>query len=259
MTGFREIELGLAGGIGNPIFFYDNLPSTNDFAKAHLKDFTHGTVIAANLQTAGRGQGDNIWFSPAGKGLYFSIVLKPDNRLEELQLLTLMAALALKRGIEEIAEAQSVQPQVIDIKWPNDLLHNDRKLAGILVEGVFHREKMGIIAGIGLNITDNTAEIPEELKGKITSLEEIYGIIWDSEIVLEYLLRSFSEYYRNFNPEAIVEDYVSSCRIWGRKGTLSTQEKEYRGICRTISRRGELILGMEQGDKTFISGTLRMD
>jgi len=145
----------------NKLFMFDSLESTNDYAKSIAHDATDGTVIVAGIQTRGKGRGENTWSSGPG-GLYLSVLLKPDRPIQHTLPLTLITALAVSRTLEGYEVSSS-------IKWPNDILVEGKKLAGILVEGASAGARLDhVIIGAGINL-NNT--LPEDLPA--TSLRQI--------------------------------------------------------------------------------------
>lgn len=247
-------------GIGKRTLHFQTIDSTNTFLKDNAHSLSEGTVVYAETQVYGRGRGGKKWYSPQGKGLYFSILLKPQLASEDIPLVSLMTSLALKRAIEGYAEHLKLPPRTLDIKWPNDLLYEGEKFAGILIESVYFNHKFNLIVGIGLNVSQEVNhDSPPELRGKIISLEQIYGGKWNRSILLKRILSTFDHAYRNFNAEKIVEDYRLNSRIWGKLGTITIPEGALKGICQDITPRGELVISMPSGNRTFINGSLTME
>ena len=141
--------------------------STNDVAMEWARNGApHGAGIVASQQLSGRGRHGRVWFSPAGKCLYCSIVVRPKIELTDYPKLTIMAGLAVAEYLEVTHDLS------IGLKWPNDVFIKGRKCGGILCESSIHitnEDSFGVI-GIGLNISLTESELPEELKGVATSL-----------------------------------------------------------------------------------------
>ena len=136
--------------LGHPLYVYPELPSTNNTCKALVRDGAkHGTVVAANCQTAGKGRQGRTFVSPAGSGLYFSMILSKAVSLQDAPLLTACAAVAAARAIDALYSTQ------VQIKWVNDLYLHGKKFCGILTEGGVSLESGKLehaIIGIGINI-----------------------------------------------------------------------------------------------------------
>src|SRR5258708_29225445 len=123
----------------NEILWFPSLASTNDTAKELAESGRpEGTCTIADEQTRGRGRQGRTWHSPPGEALYLSLLLRPTLPPEKLQLLTLVSAIAAAETANDFANNDSI----VDIKWPNDLLINDKKVCGILVESAFEGNKI---------------------------------------------------------------------------------------------------------------------
>jgi BirA family biotin operon repressor/biotin-[acetyl-CoA-carboxylase] ligase len=140
--------------------------STNDEARAlAASGAPDGTVVVAEHQTAGRGRLGRTWHSPAGRGLYLSVLLRPEEAPDRLGRYTLAAAVAVCRACGAAAKTTSV-----GIKWPNDILAGGRKLAGILAEVRSGPSASELVIGIGVNVDHLVEEFPAELRDRVTSL-----------------------------------------------------------------------------------------
>jgi BirA family transcriptional regulator, biotin operon repressor / biotin---[acetyl-CoA-carboxylase] ligase len=145
--------------------------STNDAARQLAEaGCPDGTCVLAEEQTAGRGREERTWSSPAGQGIWLSLVLRPA-RPAEPGALPLLVGLAVARALTPFCK-----PAVPRVKWPNDILLDDRKLGGILCEGAWERERLSfVVAGIGLNVLQLPADFPPELRDSATSVREAAG------------------------------------------------------------------------------------
>jgi len=259
MNDFSEIDLGLPRGIGHKILHFRSIDSTNNYLRKHVNSFTEGTVILADTQTSGRGRGLNRWESPYQKGLYFSVLLKPDAPQDDVQLLSLMITLAVRKGVEDVAVKNLQKRAILDIKWPNDLFYDGKKWCGILIEGITQNNIVNLIAGIGVNVATIDDSFDSNTRKVITSLDDIYNFKFMHQEILKSLLLNLEEYYRNFNPKAFVEEYKLFCSIWGKWGTLIIGNRRWRGVCKSITDKGELIMKVEGKSKNFINGTLLVE
>ena len=135
--------------VGTRIFHYASLPSTNRTAMAKAEEGApEGLVIVADEQTEGRGRHGRDWFSPEGKGLYLSILLKPRCSVEHYSLLPLVAGIGIATGLEQLGVKN------VGVKWPNDVQIDGRKVAGVLVESRKIAGSMVAVAGMGVNIAN---------------------------------------------------------------------------------------------------------
>ena len=188
------------------ILRFESLPSTNlEAARRAIDGAAEGLCIVAREQTAGRGRLQRQWISPIDSGLYFSIVFRPQFEQNNWSLLTLMAAVAVNDALREACSLET------DIKWPNDILANDRKLCGILAETVETRLGRAVVVGIGINLTKHS--FPEELEPVATSVETVTGRRDDLETLLVALIVALRKHYaalrESDGPEKIIREWCA--------------------------------------------------
>ncbi len=228
------------------ILHFDSLPSTNlEAAKRAAEGAPEGLVVVANEQTAGRGRLGRHWASPKGAGLYFSIVLRPQVEPGAWPLVTFVAALAVHDALYQCCDL------LTDIKWPNDILANDRKLCGILAETVEGGSGGSIVIGIGANLTSSS--FPEDLRETATSVESLTGDIPDRETLLQSLLRAFQNRYSVFVKEGGREQVISdwsqrSSFASGRRIRVKNGHEILEGISRGLERDGALRVETSSGE-----------
>ncbi len=185
----REIQFGLKTKIiGKEIVALDTVSSTMDEAfRLGMEGVPEGTVVCAETQSKGRGRLGRAWVSPKGKGIYFSVILRPSSLPpSQLPQLTLMSAVALAEAVNDIAGIDA------RIKWPNDILVADKKLAGILTELRAEVDQVKfIVIGVGLNV--NTAA--HQLIEGATSLKIESGKTLSRVEVMQLILRSMEKWY----------------------------------------------------------------
>ena len=245
------------GRLAGPIHFFSTIGSTSDVAAAlaaHRE--CEGTIVVAEAQTGGRGRRGRLWFSPPGAGLYTSVVLMParsaraDQRVTSL--LTLAAGVALADAIERAAGLR------VDIKWPNDLLSRDRKLAGILAEGGSSSASRieTVILGYGINV--RPASYPPELTGKVTSLEAESGRAVDRGVLFAETLAALAERYEDLLAarfDAILDDW--RLRAPGSRGASVSWEAHggrHSGVTAGVDQDGALLVQTEAGMERIVAG-----
>mgnify|MGYP001554612101 CR=1 FL=1 len=168
--------------LGRPLSWQNETQSTNDDALAAAKNGApHGAVFGAETQTRGRGRRGSEWVSTPGAGLWFSVLLRPELSAEVAPGLALCAGLAVREAVAARVTAN------VAVKWPNDVLANGRKLAGILVESQISGARLGsVIIGIGINVTQTA--FPEPLSNIATSLALLSASALDRESLLADVL-----------------------------------------------------------------------
>jgi BirA family biotin operon repressor/biotin-[acetyl-CoA-carboxylase] ligase len=181
----RIAERGIA--LGHPLHVLAATPSTNDEAHHGAKrGAPHGAAWLAEHQTEGRGRRGRAWLCPAGEGLLFSVLLRVDCAPQRLPLLALLAGLAVRDGVAEVAPSAPLA-----IKWPNDVWSGGRKLAGVLVEAITVGSRVdAVIVGIGINV--HTRLFPDEIADRATSVAlAAEGVGVDRATLLAAVLASF--------------------------------------------------------------------
>src|SRR2546427_123990 len=228
------------------ILRFDSLPSTNtEAARRAMHGAEEGLCIVARGQTAGRGRLQREWISPAGAGLYFSIVLRPRIDASLWPLIPLMAALAAHDTLIQACKVET------DIKWPNDILFAERKLCGILAETIETDTGRAAIVGIGINST--TEAFPVELREVATSLEAAMGKAPDAEAVLQSLVQAFVRRYEIFQatggPGKIVREW-SRCSTYtnGKRVCVSSGGETFSGVTRGLESDGALRVETDAGE-----------
>ena len=177
--------------IGREIIVLEQTGSTNDAVLERARDSQEGLVLFAEQQTAGRGQRGNRWESPARKGLWFSILLRPKIDINQSAQLTAWAAEAVSDSIQKEFFLES------SIKLPNDIQINGRKVAGVLVEmRAQERAPHLAIAGIGINVNQSLQDFPEKLRDRAISLAVALGREVDRQKFAIAVLRNLDRTYR---------------------------------------------------------------
>lgn len=224
--------------LGRTVKVMKTVDSTNLEAKRLAEaGASHGTLVTAEEQTSGKGRRGRSWISVPGQGVWMSFVLRPDIELENSSMLTLVAALAVEKGIKDAAGIDG------RIKWPNDVLVNGKKVCGILTELSAQMDELNyIVVGIGINA--NIAQFPEEVRDKATSLLAETGETVDRTRLLCQVLKHFEHDYELFRRtedfSELMEEYNGFLAHFGQEIKVVRGKDEY--LCRSegINRRGEL-------------------
>jgi BirA family biotin operon repressor/biotin-[acetyl-CoA-carboxylase] ligase len=211
-----------------------------------------GIVVFAESQTKGRGRLGRKWISPAHKGLWFSILLRPDLRPQETTQLTVASATALRRAIQSETELKP------EIKWPNDILIGGKKVAGILTELSAELDKVRyIILGIGIDVNLDANEFPAELKKIATSLKiEAGETISRAELAVAILRELDFDYARICAGKfpAVADEWESGCATIGRNVTVHVGDRKIRGCAESLDDDGALLVRTEHGHLERIIG-----
>ena len=252
----------MASHFGQPAHHYVRIETTMLVAADLARQgCCEGTIVTADEQTAGRGRLGRNWVSRPGLGLYLSLVLRPPVRPHAAPVLTLVAGLAVKEALEGLAGLRC------DIRWPNDILVNERKCCGILVEMEAGRQQVDhVIVGIGINL--NHAKFPPDLVDTATSLRIETGKDWSREQVLDPVLRaleSLYDLYLDGGAAPVLEAFqTASSYARGRRVVIEGVPEDgavpVRGVTAGLNEHGLLMLEGAEGEVVpIVAGSVRPD
>jgi BirA family biotin operon repressor/biotin-[acetyl-CoA-carboxylase] ligase len=246
-------RLGRTKVVGRDIRVFQETTSTSDvIEKLARDDVKEGAVVFAESQTKGRGRLGRKWLSPSGKGLWFSVLLRPELRPQETTRLTVAAATALRRAIQK---ETGLQPA---IKWPNDILVNGRKVAGILTELSAELDRVKhVIIGIGVDVNLNAGEFPPELRRQATSLKVEAGQAVSRPALATAILRELdADYARLCGGEfgAVADEWEAHCATLGQAVAIRIGARQVRGRAESLGEDGALLLRTEHGRIERITG-----
>jgi len=244
----EEILLGLKTEvIGRNIYLYDSVESTQKVAQQSAKKGApEGTVFLAEEQTIGRGRMDRKWFSPKGKGVWMTLLIKPKIPIQQAPQLTLLTAVAVVQAIEHTS---NVTPT---IKWPNDILIHGKKVCGILTELEAESDHIqNIFIGTGVNVNQSENDFPDHLKGIATSIAIENGFLINRADYIQHFCYSFEKLYKvflqqGFKPIKLLwESYSNSI---GKNIVARTLKEKISGFAEGITDDGVLILREANGN-----------
>lgn len=202
------------------------IESTNSEAiELARKGAPGGTLVYTEEQTAGKGRSGRVWLSSAGKGLYFTLILRPKQPLQFWPLLTHVASVALVETLKDFHTLLKVIPHPLDldIKWPNDVLISGKKCAGILLEMIAENNNPAAAIGIGINVRKGS--VPKSLESAATCLDEMAGAIVPRRLLLVRFLQNFQEFYLSFergNHRELLDQWKSYSSMWNGTEVLIT-------------------------------------
>jgi BirA family transcriptional regulator, biotin operon repressor / biotin---[acetyl-CoA-carboxylase] ligase len=232
--------------IGRDIRVFQQTTSTNDVMEKLARDgVKEGAVVFAESQTRGRGRLGRKWISPAGKGLWFSILLRPAISPQNATQITVLAATALARAV------RSQTGLLAQIKWPNDLLLGGRKFAGTLIELSAELDTVRyVILGIGLDVNLNAGELPAELRAIATSLKQEAGRPINRADLATTILRELDRDYSRLCDgkfEAVADEWESLCSTIGQNVKIHVGDRTIQGRAESLDHDGALLLRTQHG------------
>ncbi len=230
---------------GRNIVYYEETGSTNIDAKLlGEQGAEHGTVVVADKQNAGRGRRGRSWQSPAGKDIYFTILLRPEFEPDKAAGLTLIMALSVAQAVRNCCGLEA------GIKWPNDLVLNGKKICGILTEMNVETDYIQhVVIGTGINV--NLERMPEGIEQTATSLLLEGGKETARARLLQEVLERFEENYESYERDmslvSMLEEYNRYLVNKDKQVRVLDPKGEFEGIARGINDSGELLVETENG------------
>jgi len=241
--------------IGRNILHFDDIDSTNIKAKELAqKNAENGSIIIAEKQTLGSGRFKRKWISPSG-GLWFSLILRPTIPPTEAPKITQIAAASIYKTLSDLNIMST-------IKWPNDILLNDKKLCGILAEMKCDMDSVHyLVLGIGMNINIDESDFDENIKSIATSLKIEFNKEFERGEILSKFLNHFEILYNKFLNNLDLSETISICRshsnIFGKQAKLITYNTEEIVTCVSLSDAGDLIVRDSLGnEKAVLTGEI---
>ena len=231
--------------MGQNCIFLESVDSTNNHAKRIAEEgAVSGTLVVAENQTGGKGRRGRSWRAEKGSNLMMTLILRPRIQPEHASRLTLLAAMAVARGIRWITGMEAV------IKWPNDVVADGKKVCGILTEMNTEVDYINyVVIGVGINV--NQKEFPDEISANAGSLHQILG-----REVSRAALAEFEKIYEIFLPtedmSRLAEEYNLLCVNCGRQIRVLEPGNEYTGFASGINERGELAVTKDNGEKVCV-------
>jgi len=246
-------RLGKTKVIGRDIRVFEETTSANDVIEKLARDgVKEGVVVFAESQTKGRGRLGRKWMSPTHKGLWFSILLRPELSPQETTQLTVASATALRRAIKNVAGISA------EIKWPNDLLIGGKKVVGILTEMSAEVDRVRhVILGIGVDVNQDAAEFPAELRKIATSLKAESGAeICRAELATEILRELDFDYARICGGKfaQLADEWEAGCLTIGKNVSVQMGARQIRGWAEALDDDGALLVRTEHGHLERIIG-----
>lgn len=248
---------------GKYIYYFPEIDSTNSYAQrlAH-EGAPEGTIVITDYQKEGKGRLDHVWESTRDANILMSIILRPKLEIERVVKITLASGEIVVASLERFLKKQKVDTIRFSVKWPNDILANGKKIAGILTESSL-REKDVVFAvvGIGLNINQKISELSEDLRNTTTSLYNETSDSFEREKLISEIINDFESKYFNMertNYKQVIEDWKKRCDHIGREMMIETHSGVEVGKFVDVNERGILLYRTKNGqEKELVSGSIK--
>jgi len=238
--------------VGQRVIYYPSLTSTMEVAKREAQQkAAEGIIIIAGEQIAGRGRMKRTWLSPKGS-LALSIILYPS--VVHLPFLVMLASLAVVHSIRAVTGLKS------QVKWPNDVLINGKKVAGILIESEVRGSEVDYaIIGIGVNVNLRLSDFPDILLTATSLSDELGRDISLLDVTQRLLVEVERLYLALLAGESIYEEWRSSLVMLGKRVHVKSGETEYEGTAESVAKDGTLLLRHSDGSLSkFVAGDVTL-
>lgn len=238
--------------IGREIIHFDSIDSTNNYAKKIAMDQVEGTVVTAEQQSTGKGRLGRNWTSPAKKGIYFSIILKPNLEPSKVSKVTLIGAAAVNLSLKDM----NIDSK---IKWPNDIVIDGRKVCGILTEMSCELNLINyIVIGIGINANLDEEDFLDDYKNRATSLKIVLGEEIQRKKLLALVLNYFEKLYDSFKVDFNMNETIEICRensaLIGKEIQIIRNGNIKLGKAIGLNDEGELLVQFKDCIENIYSG-----
>ncbi len=237
---------------GMPVLVFDSVDSTNNEAKRRAEEGAGaGLLVVGEEQTAGRGRRGRAWESEKGEGIFMSLLLRPDIAPDNASMLTLVMGLAVRDALREVCGLAA------QIKWPNDIICDGKKICGILTEMSSEMDCVNyIVIGIGINV--HNEQFPEEVKQTATSVYQQTGKHIRRAQLVAACMKHFEKYYAEFlktqDMSGLLDLYNEHLVNREREVRVLDTKPDCRGIAKGINERGELLVDTGKGIRCICSG-----
>ena len=236
--------------LGREFNYHPQTNSTNEDAWRYTQNSSgHGSLVFTDKQTVGKGRRDNQWVSTPDKSLTFSFILHSELELEKMGLLPILTGISIVRGIESATAIQT------GLKWPNDIMLNEKKMGGILIESKQIRNGLGVVVGVGLNINENAQDIPHTLRNNAISLAMFSKQTHSREQILSAILNEFETLYNN-QMNSIIPLWTDHCIHQDREVSFHSEKGKQKGIFQGVSSLGHAEIQINGKTQTFPSGVI---
>jgi BirA family biotin operon repressor/biotin-[acetyl-CoA-carboxylase] ligase len=239
-------RLGGARVVGRDIRVFEKTTSTNDIVEKLARDgVKEGVAVFAETQTHGRGRLGRKWISPARKGLWFSVLLRPALLPYETTRITVASATALRRAIADCTGLRA------EIKWPNDIVVGGRKTAGILTELSAELDRVKyVVLGVGVDVNLGASDLPAELRKTATSLRiELGKPVSRPDLAVAILMQLDVAYARICGGKftAVADEWEEHCTTIGQRVAIQVGNRRIQGRAESLGDEGALLVRTEHG------------
>jgi BirA family biotin operon repressor/biotin-[acetyl-CoA-carboxylase] ligase len=244
-------------------YYFPEIDSTNSYAHRLAQEGApEGTVVLSDFQTEGKGRLNRVWESSKDANILMSIVLRPRLEIERAVKITLATSEILISSFEKYLNKFKIENMKFSVKWPNDILANGKKIAGILTESSL-REKdiIYVIVGVGVNVNHDLSSLSDDVRLNATSLFAETGKVFDRESLIAEIITEFERKYFNLertNYDQVMLDWKNRCDHIGKEIIIETHVGTEKGHFVDVTEKGILLkLAGPEGEKELVAGTIK--
>jgi len=234
--------------IAKEVIYYTHIDSTNDevwlLSKKKVNTNRKLIVITDN-QKQGRGRGANQWVSKPGQSITCSFLLKNIFPSKQFNLNAILIPVAIIKGIHKFTSIS------LGIKWPNDIMYNDKKLGGILIESRIIDNQIFLNIGIGLNINECYQDFHDNLSNTAISLREIAGHPIQREPLLASILNELDKMIDEIDTVSLINTWMENCMHINQQISFSENNKPINGVFKTINEFGQAVINYNNDDINY--------
>ena len=248
---------------GKYIYYFPEIDSTNNYAQRLAQEGApEGTIVVSDYQTEGKGRHDRNWESSKDSNILMSIILRPQLEIERVVRITLATSEIIISSLEKFLSKFKIENLKFTVKWPNDILVNKKKIAGILTESSL-REKniVYVVVGIGLNVNQEISEFNDDLKDKATSLYSETNQKLDREILISDIITEFEKQYfilERTNYDQVLKQWTNRCDHLGQELEVETHVGTIKGKFTDVTENGILLhISEDKSVRELIAGTIK--
>ena len=225
--------------IAKEVIYYTNIDSTNDELWLLCKNNNNPNrkfIVITDNQNQGRGRGTNQWFSKPGHSITCSFLLKNIFSRKQFNLNAILIPVAIIKGIHKFTSIS------LGIKWPNDIMYNNKKLGGILIESQTIDNQIFLNIGVGLNINECSQDFPDNLSNTAISLREIAGHPIQREPLLACILNELDKMLDDIDTTSLINTWTVNCIHINQQISFSENNKPIKGVFKTINEFGQAVI-----------------
>jgi BirA family biotin operon repressor/biotin-[acetyl-CoA-carboxylase] ligase len=264
MIDIEKIKKNLKTSIfGTFTYFFPEIDSTNSYANRLAQEGApEGTVVLSDFQTDGKGRLNRVWESSRDTNILMSIILRPSLKIERVVKITLATTEILISSLEKFLSKLQIDGVKFSVKWPNDIMANGKKIAGILVESSL-REKdiVFVVVGMGLNVNQDMSDLSDTVQLNATSLFAETGQTFDRESLIAEIITGFERQYIDLertNYDKVMQNWKNRCDHIGKEIVIETHVSSEKGKFLDVTDKGILLnITDREEKKEFVAGTIK--